>query len=550
MIIPFRKYVARIILVNGILGSIFISIIAGQEFDLVPEYQQAALKESNLREADILATINKWHYELFPGNGTVVNPYTIACLLDSYAHKLAAEIKTELTDVLDTQLKIHKIHIWMLLNLKHTQGSGIFHNLPGDDPWGLMAGSSTPTYKKLLPSEMGAMSIYTGKISGKCYTLANLMATLMVLLGVNPDDVVVLQLWAGHYQHGIALAQFEKSLVVFNNESATYVSPSFEKWLENQNYFGFFNHSITQGVPFRIRPDFFPIQNSVIESVVQAARLKSDVLTPKIEALYAFKNRNDLADIIFRNDENSELFYLTKYSYQSLYVRRPEMYLKASLRTSRPRDLARSLKSVDEVFSWMKTNISTGSIFEDSHERLMTAEQVIVFRRGSLKDQAVLALILLKHKGYKPLIKITHDNAYLEFDQQLYEAKSWQQVNSINGQVELVLTLDPQGAPVEHTPANINAPLRLKLNQNFPNPFNARTTIDYYLPEATRVVLKIVNQLGAEIRTLVDTHQLTGSQQVVWDGKDKNGQAVSSGIYFYILETEQEKCQRSMLLIR
>ncbi|MCP4583585.1 MAG: T9SS type A sorting domain-containing protein [candidate division Zixibacteria bacterium] len=63
---------------------------------------------------------------------------------------------------------------------------------------------------------------------------------------------------------------------------------------------------------------------------------------------------------------------------------------------------------------------------------------------------------------------------------------------------------------------------------NYPNPFNAQTTISYRLPAASRVTLDIYDILGRKIIKLVDCDQSAGSHQVAWDAS-----GVSSGIYFY-----------------
>ncbi len=71
-------------------------------------------------------------------------------------------------------------------------------------------------------------------------------------------------------------------------------------------------------------------------------------------------------------------------------------------------------------------------------------------------------------------------------------------------------------------------PKEFDLKQNYPNPFNPSTTIEYTIPENSRVTLKIYDILGKEVATLVDKDQNSGSYIVVWDA-----QSLSSGIYFY-----------------
>jgi len=88
------------------------------------------------------------------------------------------------------------------------------------------------------------------------------------------------------------------------------------------------------------------------------------------------------------------------------------------------------------------------------------------------------------------------------------------------------------------------------LYQNFPNPFNPSTTINYSLKENSKVNLNIYNIKGQKVRQLV-SNQLTGGQHsVVWNGKDDNNKPVSSGIYFYKLKTDNFDKTRKMILMK
>lgn len=72
-----------------------------------------------------------------------------------------------------------------------------------------------------------------------------------------------------------------------------------------------------------------------------------------------------------------------------------------------------------------------------------------------------------------------------------------------------------------------------ELRQNYPNPFNPTTTIEYSVPQPSRVSITIYNTAGQEIRKLFDEFKQPGSHKIEWDGKDGNGRIVSSGVYFY-----------------
>lgn len=90
-----------------------------------------------------------------------------------------------------------------------------------------------------------------------------------------------------------------------------------------------------------------------------------------------------------------------------------------------------------------------------------------------------------------------------------------------------------------------------ELAQNYPNPFNPTTVICYDLSVNSRVVLKIFNILGQEVRTLVDGKiEMAGRYAVSWDGKDNIGNPIATGIYLYCLETSKAVQMKKMTLLR
>ncbi len=80
-----------------------------------------------------------------------------------------------------------------------------------------------------------------------------------------------------------------------------------------------------------------------------------------------------------------------------------------------------------------------------------------------------------------------------------------------------------------------SVPSVFSLWQNFPNPFNPATVIRYDLPVAARVRVTIYDILGREVKTLIEGVQGGGSMTVQWDGTDREGIRVASGVYLYEL---------------
>ena len=76
-------------------------------------------------------------------------------------------------------------------------------------------------------------------------------------------------------------------------------------------------------------------------------------------------------------------------------------------------------------------------------------------------------------------------------------------------------------------------PDKFVLRDNYPNPFNPMTTIEYDLPEESMVTLMVYDITGREVAKLVDRKAPAGCYKTVWDGKNRQGELVSSGVYLY-----------------
>lgn len=106
-------------------------------------------------------------------------------------------------------------------------------------------------------------------------------------------------------------------------------------------------------------------------------------------------------------------------------------------------------------------------------------------------------------------------------------------------------------------PNEISLAKSFELSQNFPNPFNPSTQIEYSLFNPGNVTLKIYDNLGKDVMTLVNNiYQNEGRYHIQWNGKDNEGAQLSSGIYFYKLivnsfgETNSNSVTRRMILIK
>lgn len=90
-----------------------------------------------------------------------------------------------------------------------------------------------------------------------------------------------------------------------------------------------------------------------------------------------------------------------------------------------------------------------------------------------------------------------------------------------------------------------DTPVKVSLEQNFPNPFNPITSITYTLPESRDVRLEVYHILGHRIATLVDGEMEAGTHQVMFDAS-----SLASGVYIYRLTTGSQTLVRRMTVMK
>ena len=113
--------------------------------------------------------------------------------------------------------------------------------------------------------------------------------------------------------------------------------------------------------------------------------------------------------------------------------------------------------------------------------------------------------------------------------------------NPVNANVSL--SISSVVTAVENAPAL--QPTQFSLGQNYPNPFNPSTMIRYTLPVSGKVAVRVYNILGQAVATLVDGNQNAGTYEVSF-----NASALSSGVYFYRIESGSFEAVKKMMLLK
>jgi hypothetical protein len=84
--------------------------------------------------------------------------------------------------------------------------------------------------------------------------------------------------------------------------------------------------------------------------------------------------------------------------------------------------------------------------------------------------------------------------------------------------------------------APLALPTEFALEQNFPNPFNWGTRLQYAIPSPSHIRITVFDIRGRALGVLIDETVAAGSHSIMWDGKDEAGKPAASGIYYYVLE--------------
>ncbi len=116
-------------------------------------------------------------------------------------------------------------------------------------------------------------------------------------------------------------------------------------------------------------------------------------------------------------------------------------------------------------------------------------------------------------------------------------------------------TQDDKTGGLSSENAKAKLPETFDLGQNFPNPFNPTTTINFQIPpekgaESIQTIINIYDVLGRLVRTLVDENLSAGFYSRHWNGLNDNGEKTSSGVYFYTFTAGDFKKTKGMLMIK
>ncbi len=155
-----------------------------------------------------------------------------------------------------------------------------------------------------------------------------------------------------------------------------------------------------------------------------------------------------------------------------------------------------------------------------------------------------LSILIARLSNFLPILQAKgYTYQYLEF----HEGHSW---GNWRAHIDNALEMFFSGSAVAVQATPTNLPVEFELQQNFPNPCNPVTMINYHLSRPAHVRLEIYNLQGRFVQRLVDSVQAAGGHAARWEGIDQNGKPQASGIYLYRIQINgNTAATRRMVLI-
>ena len=92
--------------------------------------------------------------------------------------------------------------------------------------------------------------------------------------------------------------------------------------------------------------------------------------------------------------------------------------------------------------------------------------------------------------------------------------------------------------------------MEYNLYNNYPNPFNSVTKLNYDLTDDIMVNIIIYDVLGRFVKEMVNNYQSAGQRSISWDGTDDKGAIVSAGVYFYSIQAGKFMQTKKMVLLK
>ena len=190
-------------------------------------------------------------------------------------------------------------------------------------------------------------------------------------------------------------------------------------------------------------------------------------------------------------------------------------------------------------------------------EDVVSGQVLVLFDQTKLEIENTIDLLnqneIMLKSHFKEAGNLLIEKAYLTKKQEKRISLETNSLNKKNSYISIqFIFLDQYNNTVAQgfvSQKVIAVPDEFALHNNYPNPFNPVTTIQYDIPIDAKVLLVVYDILGRHVKTLVNTSQPAGYKSVKWNGTNDYGKTSSAGVYFYHLQTVgYSKVQKMVLL--
>ncbi|MCL1827264.1 MAG: T9SS type A sorting domain-containing protein, partial [Candidatus Cloacimonetes bacterium] len=254
------------------------------------------------------------------------------------------------------------------------------------------------------------------------------------------------------------------------------------------------------------------------------------------------KINSDIAIVDLFNDGNQKFVFIDNSS--KLYVKNTDFSDVAGF----PKNIGATLES-PPVFANLTNENQKHIIFGDSNGRLHIVRpngQYIPGYPLKISNYAIKTSPWVgRFHNYNGVVILVDPEAVYAIDTKRFiQNRFWNSFRANNGNTASYN--DPTTPDIEIIdPVYVN-----NLSQNYPNPFNPTTNIEFTISKNENVKLSIFNIKGQLVKTIVNEPFKAGQHNVTWNGLDSNNQTVSSGLYFYKIDTESFTAIKRMIMLK
>lgn len=193
-----------------------------------------------------------------------------------------------------------------------------------------------------------------------------------------------------------------------------------------------------------------------------------------------------------------------------------------------------SFEDVKAFYDYDGNGKIEGAIIEVQNLLNMLKATLPLDASGEVVTMAKDSMIVKNHPNYPEVLKAMYNYQFVKQDFSM---------GVHNTKYAVALLKASLGNLTGVETKDIEIPKSFELKQNFPNPFNPSTQIEFSVPITSHVTLNVYDVLGRLVKTLANGELVAGNYNLTWNGKDENGSNCSSGIYFYQLLTKTENGQ-------